>query len=211
MSVRRWCAAGAHATAGGTLNMLQGGKFGHGFVAAGFTEALSPAVGQMEGKGFGAILARTAASAAIGGTASKLSGGKFANGAQTGAFQQLFNETVHEIAVQKMRDKVADIALSMEDDESYALDTAKGNFGSGAWKCNKFVFDVLNLAGISAPMMPGGKWPILANDWANTNFKIPGWIFVTDPQAGDVAGSVGHALLASSQPKILRQPKTAAR
>jgi len=86
----------AHATAGGTLTALQGGKFGHGFVAAGFTEALSPAVGQIDGKDFGSVLSRTAISAAIGGTASSLSGGSFANGAQTGAFQQLFNESVHE-------------------------------------------------------------------------------------------------------------------
>ena len=87
----------AHAGAGGTLSVLQGGKFGHGFVSAGFTEALSPAVGQLgDGRGFGTVLAKTAASAAIGGTASKLSGGSFANGATTGAFQQLFNSTVHD-------------------------------------------------------------------------------------------------------------------
>jgi hypothetical protein len=86
----------AHAITGGTLTQLQGGKFGHGFVAAGFTEALSPAVGQLgEGSDFGTVLAKTAVSAAIGGTASKLSGGNFANGAQTGAFQQLFNSAVH--------------------------------------------------------------------------------------------------------------------
>ena len=85
----------AHAAAGGTLTELQGGKFGHGFVAAGFTEALSPAVGNIEGGDFGPVLSRTAVSAAIGGTASTLSGGSFANGAMTGAFQQLFNDGVH--------------------------------------------------------------------------------------------------------------------
>jgi len=54
------------------------------------------AVGQLgDGKSFGSILARTAASAAIGGTANELSGGSFANGAATGAFQHLFNDTVH--------------------------------------------------------------------------------------------------------------------
>jgi len=92
----------AHAGAGGTLSVLQGGKFGHGFVSAGFTEALSPAVGQIDGGGFGAILSRTAVSAAIGGTASKLSGGSFANGAQTGAFQQLFNDSAHGV-IEKRR------------------------------------------------------------------------------------------------------------
>ena len=94
----------AHAAAGGTLTELQGGKFGHGFVAAGFTEALSPAVGQIgDSDGFGAILARTAVSAAIGGTASTLSGGSFANGAKTAAFQELFNRTVHSRPKQKWR------------------------------------------------------------------------------------------------------------
>jgi len=87
----------AHAVAGGTLTELQGGKFGHGFVAAGFTEALSPAVGNIEGEDFGAVLSRTAVSAAIGGTASTLSGGSFANGAKTGAFQQLFGATVKNL------------------------------------------------------------------------------------------------------------------
>jgi hypothetical protein len=93
----------AHAVAGGTLTDLQGGKFGHGFISAGFTEALSPAVGQMEGNGFGAVLSRTAASAAIGGTASKLAGGSFANGAATSAFQELFNRTSHAIKNKKTR------------------------------------------------------------------------------------------------------------
>jgi hypothetical protein len=101
----------AHAITGGTLTQLQGGKFGHGFIAAGFTEALSPAVGQIKGDGFGVILSRTAVSAAIGGTASKLSGGSFANGAQTGAFQQLFNSAVHEAINASSRNAVDDTTL----------------------------------------------------------------------------------------------------
>jgi hypothetical protein len=85
----------AHALAGGTLTELQGGKFGHGFISAGFTEALSPAVGMIKGDDFGSIMARSGISAAIGGTASSLSGGSFANGAKTGSFQELFNSSVH--------------------------------------------------------------------------------------------------------------------
>jgi RHS repeat-associated protein len=96
----------AHAGAGGVLGVLQGGKFGHGFASAGFTEVLSPAVGQIPGDGFGGVLARTAASAAIGGTASKLSGGSFANGATTGAFQQLFNESSHIVDEMLAQDEV---------------------------------------------------------------------------------------------------------
>ena len=84
----------AHAGAGGVLAELQGGKFGSGFLSAGVTQALSPAVGQIEGRGPAAITARTLVSATIGGTVSEISGGSFANGAVTGAFQQLYSETV---------------------------------------------------------------------------------------------------------------------
>ncbi|MCO5094105.1 MAG: hypothetical protein M9960_02630 [Xanthomonadaceae bacterium] len=40
----------AHAAAGGVMSSLQGGKFGHGFVSAGFTQALSPGIGKLEGR-----------------------------------------------------------------------------------------------------------------------------------------------------------------
>jgi len=82
----------AHAIAGGVFAELQGGKFGHGFVSAGFTK------GAMGGAGFDysngdatAVAGRTAIAAVIGGTASEISGGKFANGARTAAFAHLFN------------------------------------------------------------------------------------------------------------------------
>ena len=81
----------AHAAAGGTLNTLQGGKFGHGFLSAGVTEALSPAIGAASsGGGAGGVVAGTVASAVVGGTVSELSGGKFGNGAMTGAFSYAF-------------------------------------------------------------------------------------------------------------------------
>jgi len=77
----------AHAGAGGTLNVLQGSKFGHGFVSSGFTEALSPAVRQIShNRNYGTVLAKTAASAAIGGTASKLSGATLPMGRRLGLF-----------------------------------------------------------------------------------------------------------------------------
>jgi len=85
--------AAAHAAAGGTLNTLQGGKFGHGFLSAGVTEALSPSIRAASSDG---VVAGTVASAVVGGTVSELSGGKFENGAQTGAFQFLFNQWVHQ-------------------------------------------------------------------------------------------------------------------
>jgi hypothetical protein len=84
----------AHAAAGGVLSVLQGGKFGHGFVSAGVTKALTPAIGKAIGSegSSGYVVRGTIISAVVGGTSSVLSGGKFGNGAATGAFQFLFNE-----------------------------------------------------------------------------------------------------------------------
>lgn len=79
-----------HASVGGVMSKLQGGKFGHGFVSAGITASSSFvtdkfAWGQTR---HGKILAATA----VGGTVSKATGGKFSNGAMTGAFQAIFND-----------------------------------------------------------------------------------------------------------------------
>ena len=82
---------------------LRGGKFGHGFIAAGFPKAINmvPGVNKLTSYGinmkaadtggtWGKIV-RTSAAATIGGTASKLAGGKFANGAVTASFSWLLN------------------------------------------------------------------------------------------------------------------------
>jgi RHS repeat-associated protein len=151
----------AHAGAGGTLNLLQGGKFGHGFLAAGFTEALSPAVGQLgEGREFGTVLKRTAASAAIGGTASKLSGGTFANGATAGAFQELFNRTVHDDLaawVKGSRSKLegfGPMGAGTGPDSSQAIDVSKSvetldanALAASSGKCAKYVRLALEAGG----------------------------------------------------------------
>jgi len=83
---------GAHAVAGGVMSVLQGGKFGHGFISAGVVEAIGPKALAMAGKN---EAAQIVAAAVVGGTASRLAGGKFANGAVTGAFQWAFNEMAH--------------------------------------------------------------------------------------------------------------------
>jgi hypothetical protein len=80
----------AHAAAGGILQHLQGGRFGSGFLAAGTTETLSPAIEHVDH-----VAGRILTAAMIGGTVSTLSGGKFANGAATAAFAQAFNEEIH--------------------------------------------------------------------------------------------------------------------
>ncbi|MEM7098428.1 MAG: RHS repeat-associated core domain-containing protein [Pseudomonadota bacterium] len=78
----------AHSIVGGVLSVAQGGKFGHGFISAFVTKALTPVQLSAAKSGFG--LGVTTA-AVIGGTASKLTGGKFANGASTAAFQFSYN------------------------------------------------------------------------------------------------------------------------
>ncbi|MBR9907570.1 MAG: RHS repeat-associated core domain-containing protein, partial [Gammaproteobacteria bacterium] len=93
-----------HGITGGVMNVLSGGKFGHGFAAAGVTQALAPAIGKID-KGSRFSAGRVAAAAVIGGTASSLSGGKFANGEVTGAFSRLFNDEVHH---QSVANRVAD-------------------------------------------------------------------------------------------------------
>lgn len=71
----------AHGAVGGLTNVLQGGKFGHGFISAGLAKGLSvgaESLGIGEGGQF-------AAAVLAGGTASQLTGGKFANGATSAA------------------------------------------------------------------------------------------------------------------------------
>ncbi|WP_244390245.1 hypothetical protein [Pseudoalteromonas sp. KAN5] len=76
----------SHAMVGGVSAVLQGGKFGHGFVSSLVTASMK---GFMNPKTteFGNAYSRTAIAGVVGGTVSKLTGGKFANGAVTSAMQ----------------------------------------------------------------------------------------------------------------------------
>jgi len=76
---------------GGASSVLQGGKFGHGFAAAGATQALAPGIDNIM-KGSSGAPVRIAVAAIVGGTISEATGGKFVNGAVTGAFSQAFND-----------------------------------------------------------------------------------------------------------------------
>jgi len=80
----------AHATLGGVTAELNGGKFGHGFVAAGFSTALDPTIDTGSAFGDGVVHAM------VGGTSSVLSGGKFGNGAVTAAFAFGLNQLSHK-------------------------------------------------------------------------------------------------------------------
>ena len=78
--------AAAHGVVGGVRSVASGGKFKHGFLAAGVAQLGAPAI-----DGLKTVGGRVAA-AVVGGTASKLGGGKFANGALTAAFGRLYND-----------------------------------------------------------------------------------------------------------------------
>jgi len=90
----------AHGLTGGIMNELQGGKFAHGFLSAGATQALAPSIESI-GIGDGALsfgdrALRVASAAALGGAVSEVTGGKFANGAVTGAFSRAFNDELDD-------------------------------------------------------------------------------------------------------------------
>ncbi|NQZ65140.1 hypothetical protein [Crocosphaera sp.] len=78
----------ASGVVGGVSSVLQGGKFGHGFISAGLGSI---------GGGTNPF-ARIAVSAIVGGTISKLTGGKFANGAKAAAFSALLSESARAYA-----------------------------------------------------------------------------------------------------------------
>ena len=107
----------AHATAGGVLSTLQGGKFGHGFASAGVAQAFSPAIDRLDPGNDGISAVRVTAAAMVGGTSSVLSGGKFANGAITAAFARAFNDDGDH---SKRVDDSDDIA-TLTKDETIAL------------------------------------------------------------------------------------------
>ncbi|MGI2028346.1 RHS repeat-associated core domain-containing protein [Endozoicomonas acroporae] len=83
---------GTHAITGGVISELQGGKFGHGFISAGFTKfATSNITWAANDDKWAGVAKRTSVASLIGGTTSALTGGKFANGARTAAMAHLFN------------------------------------------------------------------------------------------------------------------------
>ncbi|MET1256837.1 DUF4225 domain-containing protein [Aliikangiella maris] len=85
----------AHAAAGGVMSKLSGGKFGHGALSAGITQAFAKSIDGIDSSTAGFSGKRVFAAALLGGSVSKLTGGKFANGAVTAAFSRAFNDESH--------------------------------------------------------------------------------------------------------------------
>ena len=87
----------AHGVTGGIMAEIQGGQFGHGFLAAGLTKAV---MGRFDYADLSAsaVTGRVAIAAIVGGTISRITGGKFANGALTAGMAQLLNNETAAIA-----------------------------------------------------------------------------------------------------------------
>ncbi|WP_444897186.1 RHS repeat-associated core domain-containing protein [Microbulbifer sp. SSSA005] len=98
---------------GGMTSVLQGGKFGHGFVSAGVGSAVGAKIGGFS-KGFSwSNVGKAAVRITLSGTISKATGGKFANGAGTAAFSIVVNNSLmgREPTATEVRDaRMADAA-----------------------------------------------------------------------------------------------------
>ena len=79
-----------HGFAGGVMGVLQGGKFGHGFLSGFATQAAAGRIGSLE-----YATQRTIGAAVLGGTVSAATVGKFVNGAVTAAFSRAVSERQH--------------------------------------------------------------------------------------------------------------------
>ncbi|MEJ6472815.1 hypothetical protein [Pseudoalteromonas piscicida] len=80
----------SHAMVGGIRSVLQGGKFGNGFVSSLVTTSMKGFM-KPQTTNFGNAYTRTAIAGLVGGTLSEITGGKFANGAVTSAMQWWYN------------------------------------------------------------------------------------------------------------------------
>ena len=92
-----WVHLATVSTVGGITSSLQGGRFGHGFVAAGLGAATGGIPG-LRGTAPRQVFARAVVSAVTGGTISAVTGGKFANGAAYGAFASLVSSAAQAAA-----------------------------------------------------------------------------------------------------------------
>ena len=121
-----------HGLAGGVSSLLNGGKFGHGFLSAGLTQAMGNVKGLFTNAPQGmARIGNAIKAAIIGGTISKVTGGKFSNGAMTGAFSRLLNDdiktsTKHSIGASKALRKLTGSGALVFDDDGNLIDAKSG-------------------------------------------------------------------------------------
>ena len=155
----------SHGVAGGVMAELQGGKFGHGFASAGFTQVFSGAIGSIGREGFS--ISRVLAAAVVGGTASELSGGKFANGAITAAFSRAYND---EKELPKSR------TITNADDPSVPENGYETR-------------DAAARAGLSAARSGNRKW-----EYGGGVVQIDDRFYYTEPVTNKLTGKVRYSL-----------------
>lgn len=100
--------------------------------------------------------------------------------------------------IERARLAIAEKALDEVGSTAWAQDVEKENFPARANKCNLFVYDTLRSVESDPPLANGGvlynwfgkgvpKYPVLAGQWADEKFQIPGWVVIDGPaQSGDV-------------------------
>jgi RHS repeat-associated protein len=106
------------------------------------------------------------------------------DGGSGGGSKELINKNI--------RERIVNNALAQKGSSAWDYRTSRGNFGERTNKCNLFVYEMTTSAGAS-PGLPNGHRkpsPPLANQWADPNYKIPGWEVLPEgsvPEPGDVA------------------------
>jgi RHS repeat-associated protein len=110
-----------HGIAGGIIEDLYGGNFGHGFLGAFINKAAAGPIDVATGQN---VALGAAVSAVVGGAVSEATGGKFANGALTAAMAYLFNQTMDDI-------HHGNSLQSTRQNHVYEITDEQGNL----WKC----------------------------------------------------------------------------
>jgi cell wall-associated NlpC family hydrolase len=140
--------------------------------------------------------------------------------------------TLPELFMELSRQALAKAQARQARNETVIPAEAKKHVGSTAWdhqasrppyssgtnKCNLFVYEVLNAAGMPVPMKIRFSWrefgnvkyPPLAGQWADPHVEIPGWEVVTNPRPGDVVAMKEDYSDASGHVGIVTGPGTSA-
>ncbi|MBK8055426.1 MAG: CHAP domain-containing protein [Saprospiraceae bacterium] len=186
-----------HGYSGALFNMVQGGNPATGFVS-GFASSVTASSVQSLG---GGKIATLIGGTLSGGVGTAVVGGDFYQGATFGLISTSLNHLAEHVSkgVIAIRKKIVEIAKSYVGSEDWAVKAEKDQFGSNTNKCNKFVYDVhmeagvddgqpnlMNPTGTLIPFVDDVFGPVLAGQWADPSYEIPGWKVVSYPKPGDV-------------------------
>ena len=131
---------------------LTGGKFRHGFLAAGLAQKAAPWIDDLKvpGEKTAGVIARTLAASVAGGTASVLGGGKFKNGAITAGFFRLYNEEIGRMAgaSKVAKQRKAELAPGVHD-RHLTLDEARYWYQNGQGQSVFFDLPKVNFGTVS--------------------------------------------------------------